>query len=99
MSVLACCYCGRSGGGLADGSAICHACLAREDPTPLQSWAQNLGRRLVELEAETGLTKKTIMRAARGQRMSPAVADALAQATGLPADSFTVKARHQEWKP
>lgn len=93
-----CLYCGRAAGAVAEGETVCHRCLAEYDPTPLQEWARAHGRKLAELEEETGLVKMTIVRAARGQRMSDHVARALAEVTGLDALDFTERARHQEWK-
>lgn len=91
-----CVFCGRSGGAIAEGGDTCHKCLAEQDPTPLQEWAQTQRRKLRELVEETGLTEKTIDRAARGQRMSAAAARAISDATDIPAEAFLDEARHQE---
>ncbi len=91
--LVGCPLCGRSGGARSAGSEWCHRCAAELEPTPLQAWSQATGFRLEDLPALTGLVKRTVMRAARGQRVSAAAAAALARVTGISARAFTDEAR------
>lgn len=91
--LIACPLCGRSGGSRAEGREYCHRCEAYYDPTPLQLWAWATGWSLDDLPELTGLTKRTVMRAARGHRMAKATAAALERVTQMPARVFRDEAR------
>lgn len=91
--LVGCPICGRSGGARAAGKEWCHRCAADLEPTPLQAWSQATGFPLKDLPELTGLVKMTVMRAARGQRVSPEAAAALSRVTGIPLQAFRDEAR------
>jgi hypothetical protein len=73
---------------VARGKAICSRCEAEFAPTPLRAWRDALDVSLVELIEETGLSKRTVLRADAGERMSHDAAMKLAERTGLPWRTF-----------
>ena len=95
--LIRCPMCGASmGRAQAYGQEICRRCAAEYDPTPLQQWSRALGIELRELSDWCGLAKRTVMRAARGIRVSDEAAAKLSEATDLPKETFTTQARFQE---
>lgn len=92
--IIACDFCGASGGSMAYGrDGMCRRCAAELDPTPLQEWAWAAGVELAELPEMCGLAERTVMRAARGIRIGAQAAKKLSEVTGEPVESFTIEAR------
>lgn len=92
--------CGICGGSMGRSRAvghddICRRCAAEYDPTPLQEWSQAIGVELRELPAMCGVAKRTVMRAARGIRISERAARTLSEVTDIPPETFTTEARFQ----
>jgi hypothetical protein len=78
---LGCLLCPRQ--TVARGKELCPRCEAQWIPTPLRAWRLALDVSLRELEEDTGLSKRTVLRADAGERMSHDAARALANRTGL----------------
>jgi hypothetical protein len=76
---------------VAKGKTICTRCESEYAPTPLRAWRSALGTTLVELQEQTGLSKRTVLRADAGERVSHDAATALAMATGLHWRTFRPK--------
>lgn len=91
--LLGCPLCGRAGGAMSEGAEYCHRCAAFYDPTPLQLWSFASGVDLKNLPALAGVSKRTVMRAARGIRISDDAAAKLRRVTKIPVRAFTAKAR------
>jgi DNA-binding XRE family transcriptional regulator len=81
MSIVGCLSCGKRS-NIADGEIECRGCLDEHDPNPLREWRTTLGMKIQELADDTTLTKRTIIRAEQGERMSHDVAANLARHTG-----------------
>lgn len=68
---------------VAKGKMICTRCEAERAPTPLREWRALHDKPLTEIAEETGLAKRTVLRADAGERVSHDAAMALARCTGL----------------
>ncbi|UJR81474.1 hypothetical protein [Sandaracinus amylolyticus] len=77
---LPCPLCPRS---LPAGKDLCSKCEGEFRPTPLRAWRAVHDVSLLELQEDTGLSKRTVLRADAGERMSHEAARALAKRTGL----------------
>lgn len=69
---------------IARDARLCGVCQTNQPRTPLRRWRWAMDVSLVELEERTGITKRTLLRADRGDRMSLEVARTLARHTGRP---------------
>lgn len=76
---------------VAKGKELCSRCEAEYIPTPLREWRNALGVSLLEIEEDAGLSKRSVLRADAGERMSLDAAHALASATGIPWRTFRPK--------
>jgi DNA-binding XRE family transcriptional regulator len=90
MSIVGCLNCSKRS-NIADGESMCRTCLDERDPNPLREWRTNIGMKIQELADDTGLSKRTIIRAERGERMNREVAETLARHTRKPWRTFRQK--------
>lgn len=84
-----CPYCTRE--QIGKDRLMCTKCEAEQNPSPLRQWRDLFGTTLDELVEETGLAKRTIVRADQGERMSQEAAIILARRTGLHWSKFRPK--------
>lgn len=91
---LGCALCPRQ--VVAKGKVICTRCEAEFAPSPLRAWRAALGTSLVEVCEDTGLSKRTVLRADAGERVSHDAARALAARTGIPWRAFRPKVKPKE---
>ena len=84
-----CALCSRS--VVAKGKTICTRCEAELAPTPLRAWRAALDTTLAEIVEDTGLSKRTVLRADAGERVSHDAATTLAIRTGLHWRTFRPK--------
>jgi hypothetical protein len=85
-SFVDCLLCSRT--NIARHKRLCGQCETEQARTPLRKWRWASGTSLVQLQQSTGLTKRTLLRADAGDRMSVAVARVLSRHTGIPAIKF-----------
>lgn len=85
-SFVDCMLCPRP--NIAKGTRLCGKCAVEHPRTPLRRWRFAMQKSLVEMEADTGLNKRTLLRADRGDRMSESVAKTLERYTKIPAAKF-----------
>lgn len=57
-------------------------------PTPLRRWRERREITYREIAVRTGLSERTVLRAAAGEAMDPASAAALERVTKIPAATF-----------
>lgn len=89
-SIVGCLLCGTHR-NVSEEEMRCRDCIAEYNPTPLRTWREFMGVKLATFVEETGLTRRTVIRAERGDRMSRDVAEILAKHTGLPWRTFRPK--------
>src|SRR5690606_23843302 len=83
---VACMLCGST--RIAALVSLCAGGCKGVAPTPLDSLLRALGMVESEFAELSGIPKRTLIRAATGERMSARVAKRLALATGIPASVF-----------
>lgn len=86
---IGCLLCSRA--TVAAGEVMCSRCLAEWAPTPLRTWRLALAVPLKEIVETSGLTKRSVLRADAGDRMSHDAARALERATGMHWRTFRPK--------
>jgi hypothetical protein len=78
---LGCCLCRRA--VIAKGRRICTKCEGDFAPSPLRQWRDTFDMTIAEIVEGTGLSRRTVVNADSGQRMSHEVAAVLSKFTGL----------------
>jgi hypothetical protein len=87
-SATECPLCGRAGGHLGADREYCARCQQELAPTDLQAWREAAGVTVDEIAEACGCVPMTVKRALRGDPVSPLVAAALAELTGIDAAQF-----------
>lgn len=81
-SFVDCLMCSRT--NIGRGARFCGKCLTERANTPLRRYRWAMGKTLRDLERETRLRERTLLRADAGHRMSEHVARILEKHTGIP---------------
>lgn len=74
-----------------EGQEWCHQCGRQYHPSPLQFWSYSMDIPLRDLPALAGVSKPTVMRAARGIPIQRRSAEKLSRVTDIPIEVFIVK--------